>query len=181
MRMRNTLPLAMLVGGLCLLSACASTDTGITGKVQARLLADGIVKSSQIDVTSKGGVVTLTGNVDNAEMKDRALQLARDTDGVVSVVDMITARTASGTGNAPDTNRTLGETMDDTRITMSVKTQLLGDPQVKGLQIDVDTRDGVVFLTGSVGTVEERQKAIQLARDTNGVLDVQANLTLDRG
>ena len=63
---------------------------------------------------------------------------------------------------------------------MSVKTRLLDDPQVKGLRIDVDTRDGVVFLTGAVGSDVEKQKAIQLAKETKGVRDVQSNLTLQK-
>jgi hyperosmotically inducible protein len=63
---------------------------------------------------------------------------------------------------------------------MSVKSKLLDDPLVKGLKIDVDTREGVVFLTGAVGSDAEMEKAIQLAKETNGVREVKANLTLKR-
>lgn len=63
---------------------------------------------------------------------------------------------------------------------MSVKTQLLDDPQVKGLRIDVDTRDAVVFLTGSVTSDVEQERAIQLAKETKGVREVKANLTLQK-
>jgi osmotically-inducible protein OsmY len=130
-------------------------------------------------VATSNGIVTLTGNVDSEEAKIRALRLARSTKGVVSVVDMIAARTASGGGDAPHPSRTLGETLDDAGITMSVKSRLLDDSQVKGLKIDVDTRESVVFLTGTVGSDAQRQKAIQLAKDTRGVRDVQANLTIE--
>jgi len=180
MRIRNAGSLVVLVAGLSLVMSCASTDTGITAKVKAKLAADDVVKASQIEVQTTGGVVTLTGNVDSEGAKTRALQLARDTEGAVNVVDMIAARGASGTGDAPDPDRTVGEAVDDAGITISVKSRLLDDPQVKGLQIDVDTRDGVVFLTGEVGSDEERQQAIQLARDAKGVRDVQANLTLQK-
>ena len=181
MKVRGAWSLMVLVAGLFLVMSCASTDTGITTKVKAKLAADGVVKASQIEVATSNGVVTLTGNVDSEEAKDRALNLARDTDGVVNVVDMIAARRASGSGDAPDPDRTMGETIDDTGITMSVKSKLLDDPLVKGLKIDVDTRERVVYLTGAVGSDAERQKAIQLARDTKGVRDVQANLTLQKG
>jgi len=80
------------------------------------------------------------------------------------------------TGEAPDPNRTVGERIDDAGITMRVKARLLDDPIVRGLQIDVDTRDGVVFLTGSVVSEGERKQAIQLARTTEGVKGVEANL-----
>jgi osmotically-inducible protein OsmY len=122
----------------------------------------------------------MTGNVDSENTKIRAIELAKATKGVTSVIDMIAARTASGSGNAPDPERTVGETVTDTGITMSVKGRLLEDALVKGLEIDVDTRDGVVFLTGSVGSDAEKQKAIQLAKETKGVRDVQANLTLQK-
>jgi len=177
MRLRTALSLAVLVAGLCLVTSCALTDTGITTNVKAKLLADDVVKSSQLDVATKNGVVTLTGNVDSDAAKTRAIELARTTTGVKNVVDMISARETTGGGDAPDPNRTIGEVVTDAGITMSVKSQLLDDPLVKGLQIDVDTRDGVVFLTGAVSTDAERQKAIQLAKDTKGVRDVQANLT----
>jgi len=166
--------------GLSLIVSCASTDMGITTKVKSSFVADDLVKAAQIEIATHDGVVTLTGNVDSTATKDRALGLARATKGVVNVIDMIPARTASGGGDAPEPARTIGEAVTDTGITMSVKSRLLEDPQVKGLRIDVDTRDGVVFLTGSVGSDAEMQKAIQLAKDTKGVLDVKSNLTLQQ-
>ena len=180
MKVRNVLSFAGLVAGLSLVVSCATTDAGITTKVKSKFIANETVKSAQIEVATKDGVVTLTGNVDNENAKTRAIQLARATTGVVSVVDMISAREASGGGDAPDPNRTVGEVITDAGITMSVKTQFLDDPVVKGTKIDVDTRDAIVFLTGTVGTDAERSKAIQLAKDTKGVRDVKANLTLQK-
>ena len=180
MRVRSAWSLVVLVVGLSLVMGCASTEMGVASKVKAKFAADDVVKASQIEVKASNGVITLTGNVDSEDAKNRALALARSTAGVVSVVDMISARQASGSGDAPHADRTVGEVFDDSGITMSVKGRLLDDPLVKGLRIDVDTRDGVVFLTGSVGSDAERQKAIQLARDSKGVRDVQANLTLKK-
>ncbi len=180
MRIRNIGSLVVVMVGLALLISCGSTELGITAKVKAKFAADDVVKASQIEVATTNGVVTLKGNVDSEAAKNRALKLARETTGVTRVVDMISARQAAGTGNAPDPNRTVGETLDDAGITMHVKGRLLDDPLVKGLQIDVDTRDGVVYLTGSVGSDAQRNRAIQLARDAKSVKDVQANLTLDK-
>lgn len=177
MRLRTAFSLGALVAGLCFVTSCSLTDTGITTNVKAKFLADDVVKSSQLEVATKNGVVTLTGNVDSEAAKNKALEIAGATTGVRRVVDMISAREASGGGDAPEPGRTVGEVVTDAGITMSVKGQLLDDPLVKGLRIDVDTRDGVVFLTGSVGSDAEKQKAIQLAKETKGVRDVQANLT----
>jgi osmotically-inducible protein OsmY len=170
------LPAIML--GLCITAACAVTDAGITSGVKAKLIADETVKAAQIEVSTKDGVVTLTGNVDNAAAKSKALELAKATTGVKDVVDMISAREASGSGDAPDPSRSLGETITDASISMNVKGRLLEDPLVKGLKIDVDTREGVVFLTGSVGSDQEKETAIRLAKETVGVREVKANLTV---
>jgi len=170
-------PLALI----WLVVSCSHSDIGITTTIKAKMAIDESVKDSKIGVATKDGVVTVTGNIDSAEVKERALALAKDTKGVVEVKDMIEVRRASGDGDAPDPGRTVGVTIDDAGTTMRVKTRLLEDPMVKGLQIDVDTREGVVFLTGNVGSEREKEQAVKLARETEGVKDVQANLTIGKG
>jgi hyperosmotically inducible protein len=175
MMMRKAGSLLILAGAFaCLVLACQS-DAVITTTVKTKLAADSHVKASEINVDTRNAVVTLTGNVDSQEAKSRAIQLARDTKGVREVKDMIAVRTGPETGNAPDGDRMLGQRIDDATITMKVKSKLLDDPTVKGLKIDVDTRDGVVYLTGTVSGNEERRQAVELARKTEGVRDVQAN------
>jgi len=158
------------------LAGCAETkDATVTGTVKTKLAADDQVKAGEIRVESANGVVTLTGNIDSQAAKDRALQIARETKGVVQVKDMISVREGSAQGDAPSPDRTLGERVDDAGITSRVKHRLLEDPAVRGLKIDVDTREGVVYLTGSIPGDAERDKAVQIARSTEGVRDVQAN------
>lgn len=177
MREQRAIPLVVLAMIVSLMVACAqTTDTGITGMVKTKLVADTLVRASEITVETTNGIVTLTGNVDSQEAKDQALKLARETSGVRDVKDMISVKVGTMTGEAPDPDRTVGERIDDAGITMRVKARLLDDPIVRGLQIDVDTRDGVVFLTGSVVSEGERKQAIQLARTTEGVKGVEANL-----
>ena len=157
-------------------TACgAAGDAGVTGTVKTKLAADDQVKAGQIDVDTVNGVVTLKGNIDSQAAKDRALQIARETKGVREVKDMISVREGAASGDAPSPSRTVGERIDDAQITAKVKNHLLEDPAVKGLKIDVDTREGVVYLTGTIPNAAERDKAVQIARATEGVRDVQAN------
>ncbi len=171
--------------GIALLSllatACQQPDTAVTAVVKANLIADEKVGALDIDVKTEKGVVTLTGTSADPEVKDQALEIARQTPGVKSVVDMISVRRSDGTGDAPSADRTLGESLDDAGITAAVKSRLLADPVVKGLAIDVDTRQGVVFLTGTVNTAEEKDHAVELARGTRHVKDVRADLTVEQG
>lgn len=174
----------LMFAGMSMGMACATTDAGLTTKVKSKMVADGTVPASQINVDTKNGVVTLTGAVDRQTEKDQAILVARNTAGVKDVVDMISVRETSvsgnATGDAPEPDRTVGERIDDAGITIAVKGRLLEDPDVKGLQIDVDTREGVVYLTGSVRSDAEKEKAASLARDTKHVKNVVTNLKVEK-
>lgn len=79
------------------LTACSSTrtageqvdDAAITAKVKAKLAADGDINPFNIDVDSNEGVVTLQGRVAKDEARRKAEQLARDTDNVRRVINLI--------------------------------------------------------------------------------------------
>lgn len=68
------------------------------------------------------------------------------------------------------------DTLDDATITARVKTVLLNDPQVGAMKIDVSTTQGVVTMTGTVRSKAEEVRAIELARQVNGVRDVVSKL-----
>lgn len=183
--------------------ACAQTDAGITTKVKSKLAADDTVKAYQIDVDTRDKVVTLSGSVDSQAAKDQAVALARGTEGVADVVDNITVAggeaampgeygstgepapggegDAAMGGNAPnpEPDRPVGTVIDDAGITAAVKAKLLADPTVGGLKIDVDTRNGVVWLTGDhMNSQAEIDQAIKLARETEGVKSVENKLVM---
>jgi hyperosmotically inducible protein len=179
MRKQILLTLLIVVTAVSLMS-CAAPDSVVTAKIKTKMMADKAVSADKIEVDTRDGVVTLTGMVQSQEAKDHALRIARETNGARKVVDMISVRVAEGRGEAPSPERSTGERIDDAEITMRVKTRLLDDPAVKGTKIDVDTRDGVVFLTGSARTNEEKDKAIQLARNVEGVRDVQADIMVQK-
>jgi hyperosmotically inducible protein len=169
---------ALAAVAACILLAGCASDQALEAKVKSKMAADSQVNASEITVTVKDQVVTLRGNLDSATAKEKALQLARETNGVKNVIDEIAVKTAETTGDAPDSGRSLGEKVDDAGITMSVKSKLLDDPDVRGLKIDVDTREGVVYLTGTVRSESEKSKAVELAKQTKGVRDVQPNLDI---
>jgi hypothetical protein len=64
----------------------------LTAKIKSKMALDDSVQASRIDVDSAGGVVRLHGTVDSEAQRERALQLARETEGVTSVVDELTIR-----------------------------------------------------------------------------------------
>lgn len=60
----------------------------------------------------------------------------------------------------------------DAGITTSVKSKLAADDTVKAYQVDVDTSNQVVTLRGDVETEAQKEHAVRLARETDGVRDV---------
>jgi hyperosmotically inducible periplasmic protein len=68
------------------------SDTLLTTKVQAMFYLDREVKAANIDVSTHGGIVTLTGTVENEAVRKKAVADARSTDGVKQVIDKLTVR-----------------------------------------------------------------------------------------
>ncbi|MEW6167829.1 MAG: BON domain-containing protein [Pseudomonadota bacterium] len=79
-----------------------------------------------------------------------------------------------------DADRTMGRAIDDSVITGKVKGELIDEDDIDANDIDVDTRDGVVTLTGTVDSEEEAQRAEELARSVDGVKSVQAQLSVSQ-
>jgi hypothetical protein len=60
---------------------------GITAKIKSKMALDDLVKARNIDVDTNGSIVTLTGVVGSKAERQRAMQLAKETEGVTSVID----------------------------------------------------------------------------------------------
>ena len=74
------------------------------------------------------------------------------------------------------TGETMGQNIDDTNITTSVKTKLAAEKGITLTRVQVDTNRGVVQLTGVVDSAADRNKAEQVARTVGGVKSVVNNL-----
>ena len=67
------------------------------------------------------------------------------------------------------TQQSTGQAIDDGVVTAKVKAKLIEDPVTKAHQINVETFKGTVQLSGFVETDQARTRALQLARDVDGV------------
>jgi osmotically-inducible protein OsmY len=70
----------------------AAANAAITAKIKSKMALDDLVKAAAIDVDTSGTVVTLSGRVSSEAEHRRAVQLARETEGVTSVVDQLVIR-----------------------------------------------------------------------------------------
>ena len=71
-----------------------------------------------------------------------------------------------------------GDYVDDSVITTKIKSQLAADDFLKSFEISVETRKGVVQLSGWVRTQDAVNRAGQIARNVGGVKAVKNNLTV---
>jgi hyperosmotically inducible protein len=84
-----------------------------------------------------------------------------------------TGTTAPG---GTDAGRTVGQTIDDATVTAKLKTALLQAPDVKGTDVNVDTVNGKVTLKGAVESQAQADRAVQIARASEGVREVDNQL-----
>lgn len=75
-------------------------------------------------------------------------------------------------------DESLGEHIDDSVITGKVKTALLKERKLKSLDIHVKTVRGIVYLSGTIGSTEDRKIAIVAAKSVDGVKAVKDEMVL---
>ena len=76
------------------------------------------------------------------------------------------------------TGETAGQSIDDTVLTSEIKAKLGDEKLINTTRISVKTERGVVYLTGAVGTSEERDKAVSIAKNVKGVHEVVDHLAV---
>ena len=85
---------------------------------------------------------------------------------------LIGAGVAGGYAVGTD-ERTVGDQWDDATITANIKTKMADDPGVSAADVDADTSEGHVILTGVVKTGKEAERAAEIARKVPGVKSVK--------
>jgi osmotically-inducible protein OsmY len=156
------------------------SDETLKDRVNHRLETSAIVRKYDVKVKVEKGVVTLSGDVATPAQKTEAARLANIT-GVTRVQNDIVVD--------PDEDKTVadrikagltktGEKITDAWITTKVKWFHLGEDALKGAEINVDTKDRVVTLKGTVKSEAGRARALELAKNTDGVTKVVDQLTI---
>lgn len=171
-------------------------DTSITAAVKLKLAGDEQVSASHIEVDTEDGVVTLNGTAASQMVADHAAEVAKGVEDVRSVRSFIKVTSDSETdtttvgeiGNdikegVEETGEKIeegaekaGAAVKDTSITSAVKLKFAADDQVKALDIDVDTKNGVVRLSGTVASQDVATRAVEIASAVDGVKKVRSNL-----
>jgi hyperosmotically inducible protein len=178
--MKKTLVALIASGAVLSMAACSSTrtqrapgeqvdDAALLTSVKSALVSDPVTEAGEINVDVNRGVVKLSGFVDSPKEKSAAGDIARKVDGVRSVQNDIAVKEGSSTA---------GEVIDDSIITAKVKAALIGSPETKAHQINVETKEGVVQLSGFVDDAGAKSAATSVAKSVTGVKDVRNELSV---
>ena len=68
--------------------------------------------------------------------------------------------------------RSLGEQYDDQNITMAIRQKFVDDPKIKYFDISTYCYNGHVYLVGEYDTVDQKNQAVKLAKEVEGVKSV---------
>jgi osmotically-inducible protein OsmY len=142
-----------------------------------------------LTIVGVAGVAAYAYWSDNgAALREKATDFATETAkreaGELATTTADEAREAAGkiaakaADKAGDAAGKLGDTMSDGALTVKIKSKMALDDHVKARAIDVDTSDSVATLSGVVASADERQRALRLARDTEGITRVVDKLEI---
>lgn len=156
-------------------------DASISATVKSKLLWSKSTEGLATQVETRAGTVTLKGTADSGAAKELAGRMAMNTRGVVAVDNQLQVKAGepSVTDSAKSAAADAERGITDSWITTKVKSTLLYSSNVEGSAIEVNTKSGVVSLSGKLSSDAERALAVELAQNVRGVRSVQAKgLTL---
>jgi osmotically-inducible protein OsmY len=141
-------------------------DADIEAAVRRALEIDPWVDGENVEVSALAGVVTLRGRVGNLQAKRSAGSDARNTVGVIDVVNRLSVRPSAD--------------VDDKELANKVTAALLQDPYVDRFELLVSVINGRVHLDGTVDSHFEKARADTVASNVDGVVHVVNNLEVRR-
>lgn len=100
--------------------------------------------------------------------------------GVMTLSMVACSKPVDGTGAAAPAT-TVGTEVDDSVVTTRVKAALLDNIDVKGFDIQVETRKGEVMLSGFVSNQAQIDQAVNVAKGVEGVTNINNKLSIKDG
>ncbi|HLF30607.1 MAG TPA: BON domain-containing protein, partial [Xanthomonadales bacterium] len=155
-------------------------DEWIAMQLETAYLFNPHLSDLLIDTEVKNGYVMLSGTVRSDIDRDLAEEIARSLDGVESVGNTLTVQEELEEPAMPEPAPDFVQKVKDVTTTAQVKTRLIGNGNIAAGDIDVDTENNVVRLSGEVRSDTERQLAELIARNTSGVQSVSNELEIRR-
>lgn len=148
----------------------SNNDKTLEYQIKTSIEAYSELDPTEISVSVEEGVATLKGTVDTHIQRVIASDAARVILGVKSVNNELRLR---GEGT-----RSVGEYLDDAMITAGIKTKFLSQKGLSSLKLHVETKDGIVTLSGETDSQEHSVLAGRVARSADGVKKVENHISI---
>lgn len=150
-----------------------NSDVWINMKVATTLMFHRNVSILKTDVEVKDGVVTLHGKASSEAQKELTTEYVKDVDGVQSVKNDMTVVSTKKT-----TVEKVSDFVDDASITAQVKIALLFHRSTNVVKTKVETKNGVVTVSGVAKNSAEKDLVAKLVNDIKGVKSIKNELTI---
>lgn len=149
-------------------------DSTITSTIQKDYSQDKLLNPFNIKVNTNNGVVSLSGLLDTELQYKKAITLAESTPGVEDVnADKLTVK---------DSQSTLSDTYITAKIDgLLLREATMGDKDIKFSKVDVETTNGVVYLSGEVENQTQINNIIAVVNSVDGVKSVKSDLRIKAG
>ena len=154
-------------------------DTSMSTQVKLRLLHDKSMDNTNIDVDVTKGVVYLKGQVNTEAQKTRAVKLAKEVEGVGSVVNQLSVTNARSRSQDSRLDK-VSQNMNDNSIAAAIRLRLLHSGLTQGNNIHVNVLNHTAMITGTVSTEAQRAQVTSVTQKTSGVKKVVNNMKVSR-
>lgn len=144
----------------------ALDDSGIQLAIQGKLADRSGKLFLQVGIEVDEGRVMMTGVVPKPQDRVTAARIAWDTKGVIEVMNELQVTDKSGIINYTK----------DAWITTKLRTKMLGESNIVGLNYTVETVNGVVYLLGIAQDAKELNQVTEIARNIGGVTEVVSHV-----
>ena len=146
------------------------TDTSLTTKIKSKMVMDRDLSAIKVDISTTDGIVSLIGTLTEPQVR-ALIELVSETDGVKEI-DTSKLTVSQNT-----------HSLKDTVITAKVKglyvRYKLFDQASSHASVDIATNNAVVYLTGTLDSQKQADKAIEIARSVNGVDKVNSQIQVN--
>lgn len=138
----------------------AIDNMSLQAKVKAKLMAEELMEGSAVNLETEDGVVQLGGFIDDEAKAKKLAELAAGIEGVKQVDNQLHVKPG---------DRSSGQALDDGVITTKVKAGLAEADIGMSADINIDTYNGVVLLTGFADSKEIKNLAEKYASEQDNV------------
>jgi hyperosmotically inducible protein len=174
-------------------AAPTMTNDDLDRQVTAKINGDATLAAYNIDVDADASknAVTLKGSVPTQSLRMKAVDAAKTVSTGLVVTDKIDVKpdmverkdynedmAREARERASKSSDSVGDSLDDAWIHTKIRTKLLGEGEFPGGSLNVDVKNNVVTLRGTVSTKADKAKAESIAKATDGVKSVRNQLVI---